>query len=178
MGYGLNTEKYPDRKWANTITWRGEVKSKLQEALDIWQVNCGVTFSKVVSADTDVDFTVAWGTSSAWSNNSSGNGKPATGKKGVLNLQETDSLGTILHEIGHLLGCSHEQDHPDGHGWFKEHPEILFGVEGALSRAAHNKAYGAYEVGSIMHYPAGNYAVKSAPTDGDIATVKAINGWT
>lgn len=177
MGYGLDTTKYTTRKWGTTITWRGEAKGKLQDALDVWQNKLGITFSKTASDDAVVDFEVVWGTTSQWSNQSDGNGKPATGKKGTLNLTTKDSLGTILHEIGHLLGASHEQDRVDGHGWFAKHPEIFFGVEGAKLRAKHNKDYGDYEIGSIMHYPASNYAVKSEPTAGDIATAKAINGW-
>jgi hypothetical protein len=177
MGYGLDTEKYADRKWGTTISWRGEAKGKLQSALDIWQRACGIIFSKVESENAPVDFTVKWGSTCSWHNDSKGNGKPASGKEGVLNLKESASLGTVLHEIGHLLGCSHEQDHPDGRGWFSRHPEILFGREGAELRAEDNTVYHAYDENSIMHYPQSNYANKSTPTESDITTAKGINGW-
>jgi len=174
MGYGLDTTKYVDRKWGQTITWSGETKGKLAEALGKWQDAAGVTFTKTTS---NPDFTVKYGYSS-WQNNSKGNGKPAAGKNGILNIKTTSSLGSVLHEIGHLLGLSHEQDHPDKRvDWYAHHSTFDWEKEGADTRAAHNKVYDDYEAGSIMHYPKTHYRAMTEPTDGDAETVKAINGW-
>ena len=83
---------------------------------------------------------------------------------------------SVLHEVGHLLGLSHEQDRPEGWKWMEDN-KVPFGVEGAKTRAADNKSYGTYEPGSIMHYPGSHYEGMTEPTAGDVAAVKVINGW-
>jgi hypothetical protein len=180
MGYGLDTNKYKPRKWGTTITWSGEPKGQLARGLAIWQESVGVSFSK--TEGDQPDFRVAWGGRCSWSNSSKGNGRPDADKKpGTLNLKESSSLGTVLHEIGHLLGLSHEQDHPDHRvAWYEANPGFL-GTQtelgGAIIRAADNAVFGPYDAGSIMHYPSSHYGLMTAPSVGDVAAVKAINGY-
>lgn len=180
MGYGLDTEQYDDRKWGTTITWSGELKGKLAEALAAWQNAAGVTFSQTTS---NPGFKVKWvgtGTSEShagWHNFSPGNGKPAVGRVGSLDLKEDHTLGSMIHEIGHLLGLSHEHDHPDKRESFYESDETGWGLRGAERRAAKNRVYGEYDDDSIMRYPKSHYQSMTSPSAGDVDTVKQINGW-
>ncbi len=186
MGYGLDTTKYGDRKWGTTITWSGEAKGKLADGLLAWQNAVGVTF---VHTNGTGDFTVdirpkKKDGKTKWDNGkgSKGNGKPPNGAKGILYLKTDSSLGTAIHEIGHLLGLSHEQDHPDYfETWYDENSISSFtkSIElyGQDQRAKSNCKYGDYDSTSVMHYPDSQYGSMTAPSAGDIAAVKAINGW-
>jgi hypothetical protein len=98
-------------------------------------------------------------------------------------LKGTETLGATLHEIGHLLGMSHEQDRPDKReAWYEAHPGAL-GTDqektGAALREVKHKlvSYGDYDSNSIMQYPPSKYEQKTEPSDGDVEAVKQINGW-
>jgi hypothetical protein len=172
--YGLDTVQFADRKWSKTIMWSGESKGKLLQGMAVWENAVGVTFSKTSGS---ADFDVKWG-SSGWNNRSKGNGKPASGKEATLSLKTSSCLGSVLHEIGHLLGLSHAQDHPDNReAYYETYSRYDWELDGAKKRASYNKKYGNYDPDSIMHYPKGHYRQMTAPSDGDVETVKAINGW-
>jgi hypothetical protein len=185
MGYGLDTTTYNDRKWPTTITWSGEWTGKqggkLREAMNAWQQAVGVTFTRLLVGT--ADFEIKWDTSNKWSNNSDGpkNGKPQPGTMGTLWLKSDKTLGSTMHEIGHLLGLSHEQDRPDAReSWYENHDPVGF-LERLNERPDYYCEYGSYDTDSIMHYSrtgvSDGYKTKSAPSQGDIAAVKAINGW-
>lgn len=84
-----------------------------------------------------------------------------------LNLGATcsSSSGTILHELGHVLGNLHEQSRSDRDNYVT----IDFGNVPANARGNFDKAtfpaLGPYDFGSIMHYPANAFALDaSRPT--------------
>jgi len=171
MGYG---EKHPG-PWNKSavLTWKhvenGAEIPNLEAALDIWQAKLGITFQESQAQSTSFVVKTVGAKCTGWS-------RPVK----VLSLQVSDTLGTCLHEIGHLLGISHEQDrdelrkgfYTDGLG-----KDLLFGLEGANSRAAKLVNYDPHDPASIMQYPESHYLRATEPSDGDVATAKAINGW-
>jgi hypothetical protein len=187
MGYGVAQPGYwVHRKnpKAKTLTWCYSMKGshpKLPDQFKVWQAKAGVTF-ELVALPADADFVVAipegGGSLSMWSF-----------EKKTLFLKGKEAEGAILHEIGHLLGLSHEQDRPDAReSWYEKNPGALgkaTSLEGARIREEGGKAsgmklvaYNDYDPASIMHYPASNYEGKKEPSPGDCITAKAINGWT
>lgn len=173
MGYGLK----PPGLWNSkkNFTWRrtqGNENSNLDLAFDTWQKELGITFTQSPStANTPVDFEVLMdGMQSGWA---------AAQKK--LFLKSTTTLGAMLHEVGHLLGMSHEHDRPEKRdAWYTQHPGALGKKDelaGAVLRGQKLQTYGDYDDDSIMQYPKSKYEQKTAPSKGDIETVKAINGW-
>lgn len=177
MGYGVKPLGY----WngAKFLSWRmkeGTRHAKLQEALDIWQKSVGVTFSESftqgAASPSPVDFEVVnGGSQSNWS-----------AEKKTLFLKGHETLGAMLHEVGHLLGMSHEHDRPDCRDkWYTANPGVLgkeTSIKGAEIREAKLQVYGPIDIESIMQYPQDKYQAATAPSAGDIATVKAINNWT
>jgi len=177
LGYGIDTAKFPARRWGRTITWRGENKGRLQEALDIWQGKLGISFQATV-ADA-ADFALKWdGSAQSWHPGGSrpALGRPEAGKAGTLFLKSDAPLGIVLHEIGHLLGLSHEQDHPDNRDAYYRGQEAWI-LEGVVTRGALLAVYGPFDPLSVMLYPEATYALMTKPSDGDVASAKAINGW-
>ena len=188
MGYGVNTSRYTDRRWPGVITWKlasGATGHKeLDNALGIWATATGIRFSHIPSDNTaEADFVVASpAESTCWWNKSDAPrvGKPMAGKVGQLSLKSNATLGVVLHEIGHLLGLSHEHDRPDYRETYykgKQGAEA-FGLQTASNNETYLSKYGEHDAKSIMHYPESNYAAATTPSPGDIAAVKTINGWS
>jgi hypothetical protein len=173
MGYGIKPPGYWGGK--NVLTWRqveGAPHQHLAVALGCWQTAVGITFEEGANPGVNVDFKVKSEISTestSWS--------PSIR---TLALNRSHSLGIVLHEIGHLLGLSHEQDHPDGRKAYYTGTPGSFGFAESM-RIAESRTnlqkYGNYDPASIMHYPDTTYALMTRPSAGDIAAVKLINGW-
>ncbi len=202
MGYGLNTQLYNNRKWGTVITWRYDPINTLPKnpylvaAMSSWEVSCGISFQQVTLATTPVDFVVSCKQQgSRWCNEPPGGiplnegggcGKPKPNVVGQLNIKPTTELGSILHEVGHLLGLSHEHDYDNVKArTHYSNPQNSEGVgltidelvDGASDRRQNLQTYGTYDTASVMMYPEGHYKAMKAPSPGDVAAVKAINGW-
>lgn len=173
MGYGLK----PPGLWngKKNFTWRrteGGECSNLDLALDTWQKELGITFTQAPSTgNISVDFEVVIGGSQCcWS-----------GGQKKLFLKGSTTLGAMLHEVGHLLGMSHEHDRPETRSaWYTKNPGFLGTKDelaGAVLRGEKLETYGDYDDESIMQYPKSKYEQKTAPSKGDVETAKAINGW-
>ena len=107
------------------------------------------------------------------------------------------SVGSIIHEIGHIVGLWHEQSREDRNS----HVKILWDniLSSALANFGQQIAYGddigAYDFNSIMHYPAyafsanGKNTIETIPagipigqrvglSTGDIAAVRKMYGYS
>ena len=102
--------------------------------------------------------------------------------------------GSMMHEIGHLLGLEHEHTRPDRDQHIKIHwdninPDKQHNFDAA---PAGTQMLGEYDYGSIMHYGAMNFSAnaeptitplvgnidnmgqREAPSDGDLAAVAQL----
>lgn len=168
MGYGLKTGIWNGKK---TFHWRlteGALPPKLDEAFSGWGDALGLRFEQVLVENTTVDFKVKGGAgSTGWS--------PALRQ---LGLKDGEPLGVLLHEVGHLLGLSHEQDRADARdAFYAKQGGASWHLEGAVSRAANLQDYGKYDAASIMLYPDTNYKGMTKPSAGDLEAAKGVNGW-
>lgn len=176
MGYGLDTEKHPEKRWGKVILYSGDTRGKLQEAFFRWFEGTGVMFTSCASGE---QLRLQWGT-----HNSGQQGNPGQGNVHTLALKEDGTLGAMMHEVGHVLGMAHENDRPDCREQFYsaegEGSHLMFGLEQA--EAAHKKKtykmYGDPNLGqTIMQYPAKHYLLATKPTAVDFGIAAAINGW-
>ena len=84
-----------------------------------------------------------------------------------VNLQAggCDSIGTTMHEIGHVLGMAHEQSRPDRDKYVTIHKDQISskGV-GQFKIAKNGDVSRQYDVLSLMHYGVHDFAIGVQPT--------------
>jgi hypothetical protein len=86
------------------------------------------------------------------------------GGKQNLTLAANASVGTVIHEFGHALGLSHEQNRPDRASYVTINSECIdtgdeaddadneIDWNGQYNVSASSEGFGAYDFASVMHY--------------------------
>ena len=76
-----------------------------------------------------------------------------------------DSIGTTMHETGHVLGMDHEQSRPDRDKYVTIHKDQIDSEgKGQFEIAKNGDVSRAYDVLSLMHYGVQDFAIGSQPT--------------
>ena len=83
-----------------------------------------------------------------------------------LGTNGCQGVGTILHELGHVLGYHHEHQRPDRDNYVTiDLGNVVGNARSQFNKFTFPAAYGPYDFGSIMHYGATYFALDvSRPT--------------
>ena len=160
---------------------------RVTEAIAHWEQQTPIRFHKRTTETDFVEFRL------------SDNCSSAVGRQGgiqFVNLGTQCTKGNVIHEIGHTLGLWHEQSREDRDNFITIDLANVdpFSIHNFDQHITDGDDVGAYDFGSIMHYPAFAFARDpSKPTiitkhgeaigqrialsAGDIAAIKKIYGF-
>lgn len=137
----------------------------VQAAINHWHAN--TPFRLVKKTEAHKDYVSFEARSGCWSRVGRQKGMQ------VISLGGGCGIGSAIHEIGHTLGLWHEQSRSDRDQfikimWDNISPDAIHNFD---KHVQDGQDLGAYDFGSIMHYPAGAFAI-----DPSKPTIKTVNG--
>jgi hypothetical protein len=156
-------------RWPNAVVFysvRPDLPNpeRVTQAIAEWEAQTRIRFRQRTNEANFVTFRPGGGCSSQVG---------MQGGEQFITLGPNCTKGNVIHEIGHAVVLWHEQSREDRDKFIKIH------FENVLPDAAHNfnqhitdgDDVGAYDYGSIMHYPANAFAI-----DPSRATITTPNG--
>jgi hypothetical protein len=156
--------RWPNCRVPFTIDAALPNQSRVTGAIAHWEANTAFRF---IPRTTEADF-VTFRPGSGCSS--------MVGKRGgqqFVNLASGCSLGSTIHEIGHVVGLWHEQSREDRDSFIRINwAKIQSGMEHNFNQhITDGDDVGAYEFGSIMHYPRTAFSIDGSDTITPIAPV-------
>jgi hypothetical protein len=152
-GVGIPGERY---RWIRGIMPYAvapalSAPSRITAALKHWTDRTGIRFVERTTANKDryPDYVQFVDRGGCWS---------MVGRRGgvqELSVGPDCSIGNVIHEVGHALGLWHEQSRADRLRYVRIRPENidLRYLHNFLQHILDGDDLGAYDYGSIMHYP-------------------------
>lgn len=158
--------RWPNCRVPFTIDSALPNQARVTNAIAHWEANTAFRF---VARTTEADY-VTFRPGSGCSS--------SVGRRGgqqFVNLASGCTLGNVIHEIGHVVGLWHEQSREDRDlfvsiQWHK----IISGTEHNFNQhITDGDDVGAYDFGSIMHYPRNAFSVDGSDTIVPVVAVPA-----
>ncbi len=158
--------RWPNCRVPFTIDPALPSQNRVHEAIAHWEANTGFRFP---ARTTEVDFI----TFRPGSGCSSQVGR--RGNQQFINLAPGCDRGRVVHEIGHAVGLWHEQSREDRDLFVRiNFAKVQAGMEHNFNQhITDGDDVGAYDFGSIMHYPRDAFSVDGSDTITPLAALPA-----
>ncbi|MDQ0850539.1 hypothetical protein QFZ65_002477 [Arthrobacter sp. B3I9] len=132
-------------------------QQRITDAINHWHANTAIRF---VARTTETDYVEFFEGDGCWSQVGHQGGKQQ------ISLGSGCGTGNAIHEMGHTVGLWHEQSREDRDNFVTiQWANIQSGMEHNFNQhIADGDDIGAYDYGSVMHYPANAFSKNGMPT--------------